>query len=277
MQTAWFSDTVTTDLARAVHYALLWGLDGIVLRTVGGPSERVPFVNEAKVKARLADAELPVVAVAPGLFEGRAAPRAGWMNDLMVLDDTAAFCRRLACPLILVGALAEGAVGFDPKESAAALRRAAEIAAKAGLRLAVLNEAGTGCASGEALAALLGEADHPALGAAWSPADALEAGHDPEAGLDALLDTPNRVAFVSTRDGTSEQGVWHERLPGEGGVGWPAQLARLAAAGFDGALALDLRGPMGDGKTGESLSRAKAGLRAATALIGLIRAEMRRV
>ncbi|MEM8558873.1 MAG: sugar phosphate isomerase/epimerase, partial [Bacteroidota bacterium] len=64
------TDTVTTDLDRALHYALLWGHEGLAIRTLGRHGERVPYVNEAKLKRRLDEHELPLVAVEPGLFEG---------------------------------------------------------------------------------------------------------------------------------------------------------------------------------------------------------------
>ncbi len=69
MLPVWLPDTVTLDLDRALHYTLLWGLEGIVLRTVGGEADRVPHVNEARLKRRLSEHDLPAVAVDPGLFE----------------------------------------------------------------------------------------------------------------------------------------------------------------------------------------------------------------
>ena len=53
MTPIWLTDTVTGDLDRALHYTSLWGLEGVELRTVGGPEDRVPFVNEAKLRRRL--------------------------------------------------------------------------------------------------------------------------------------------------------------------------------------------------------------------------------
>lgn len=257
------TDTVTPDLGRAVHYALLWGLEGVALRTVGGPGERVPFVNEAQVRARLEAAELPVAAVDPGLFESGPSRRAAWMNDLAAFDETAAFCRRVGCGLVLVGALAEP--GADTDAAAPVLQQAGDAAARAGLRLAVRNEAGGTCASGAALAALLARIAHAHVGAAWSPADAAEAGHDPAAGLAALLGAEVPVFYVAVRDGVEEGGAWVPRMPGEGAVGWPAQLGALARVGYDGPLGLAVEGARA----------AKAGLRGATALVGLVRAARR--
>ena len=81
MQTAWITDTVTEDAPRAIHYTLLWGLDGVVLRTVGGPEDRVPFINEARIRNRLIEADLSVAAVDPGLFEAAGGGRGGGRGE----------------------------------------------------------------------------------------------------------------------------------------------------------------------------------------------------
>lgn len=241
MTPAWTTDVVTPDLSRAVRYTLLWGLEGVALRTVGGVADRVPHVNEAALRNRLADADLPVVAVDPGLFEGSAADRVGWLGDLDWLEETAAFCRRVGCGLVRVGALAAGGGG---EARADALRQAGAVAARHGLRLAVRNEAGSAVETGGALADLLRDAAHDALGADWRPADALAAGEDPARGLEALLSAGGHIACVGVRDGQPGGAGWDEQAVGEGSVGWDRQLAALAAAGYDGPLVLDaLPGP----------------------------------
>lgn len=258
MTPAWTPDIVTTDLGRAVHYTLLWGLEGVALRTVGGAGDRVPFVNEAALRRRLDEADLPVVAVDPGQFEGPAVPRAGWLNDLDALSDTVRFCERVGCGLVRIGALASAA-SADLEVAAEGLRRAADVAAQGGVRLAVRNDAETAVATGEALAALLGAAAHSALGADWRPVDALASGEAPADGLRALVEAGVGIACVSVRDGAVEAGAWVEAVPGEGGVGWGDHLGALRAAGFDGPLILDaLPGPA-----------QSHGLQTATALIQL--------
>lgn len=233
MMTAWTTDAATPDAARAVRLTLLWGLDGVVLRTVGGG--RVPAINEAPLRLRLEEAELPVLAVDPGLFEGPASHRAGWLNDLDALDDVAAFCARFDCPVVRIGAL------FGPDESsdtddlaADALRQAGERAARHGLRLAVRNEAGT--ATGAALADLLSRAGHPALGADWRPAAALGAGEAPADGLAALAEAGHVPICVGVRD---VDGEGTTTRVGEGVVGWPEHIEALARAGVGGPLVID--------------------------------------
>lgn len=261
MTPAWTTDVVTPNLERAVHYTLLWGLEGVALRTVGGAGDRVPFVNEAAVRRRLEDAELPVVAIDPGLLEGSWASRAGWLNDLAVLDEAAAFAQRVGCPVVRVGALGGEGEGHDADVAADALRRAGDVAAGRDVRLAVRNEAGTGLRTGAALAALLAATDHPAVGADWRPADALAAGEPTAAGLGAILDAGAAVVCVSVRDGVPDGAGWTESAPGEGAVGWATQASRLVEAGFDGPAIVDaLPAPP-----------ASTGLAASTALIRLLR------
>ena len=233
MTTAWTTDTATPDVSRAVRLTLLWGLDGVALRTVGGG--RVPNVTEAPLRRRLAEAELPVVAVDPGLFEGEAAARAGWLDDLAALDEVAAFCARLGCDVVRVGALAAGE-SVDHEAAADALRQAGERAAEHGLRLAVCNDAATGVATGAALAALLDAVGHPAVGADWRPADAMLAGEAPADGLAGLGRAP---LCVGVREGYSDGDGWTRAVVGEGSVGWGAHLVALAQAEFVGPLMID--------------------------------------
>jgi sugar phosphate isomerase/epimerase len=250
----WLTDTVTLDLDRAVHYTLLWGLEGVVLRTVGGAADRVPHVNEARLKRRLREHELPAAAVDPGLFEQPAEQRGAWMNDLAFLDETASFCERIGCRRIIVGGLPGSAAD---EQAVDALRRAGDRAARRGCVLAVRNE-GEARATAEALAALLEAVGHPAVRACWSPADGLQAGERAAVGAEALR---GRVELVVVRDGESAASGWQPEPLGEGAVGWPEVLRGLHASGFDGPLCLDL----------SAAESARDGLHEATTLIRLMR------
>jgi sugar phosphate isomerase/epimerase len=141
------------------------------------------------------------------------------------------------------------------------------------VRLAVRNAEHSACASGEDLAAALAagreacasDDARAALGAAWSPFDATWAGADAKKGLAALVDADVPIHYVAVRDGHAEGDEQVDVVPGDGAVGWSDQIERLAAVGFDGPLALEVRGrPAG-----------AFGLRAATALIDMARAASR--
>ena len=268
MLPVWLTDTVTSDLDRALHYTLLWGLQGVELRTVGGAADRVPRVNEQKVSRSLEKEEMLPAAISPGLFEAPLSARARWMNDLATFDETVRFARRIGCPRIVVSAFEQENDGDAeeplPEEAVRAYRRAADQAARAGLTLAVLNETRGRCPTGASLGRLLQAIDRPGVQAAWNPAAALRAGEDPTEGVRALA---GRVALVRCSDGfvDPEQGTWQERPFGEGGVGWEEQLRLLRASGFRGPLSLEVLVE----------PRPKEGLRAATRLIRMIRAAQR--
>ena len=253
MTTALLTDTVADGLASALDLALLWGADGVALRTVG--RDRVPHVNQAAVEARLRQSELDLLLVDPGLFGPEAAPRSVWMNEVAAFDETAAFCRRLGGGLVRCGALDGSAGAVD------ALKALGDAAAQAGVRLAVGNERG-GAATGAELAQLLAAVGHPAVGAEWRPVEALAAGET--GGAAALLDAGVSVFAAEVRDATTDG---EPRPPGEGDVGWSGALSALEAAGFDGPLVLDF----GAARGGPERVRT-VGLRWTTAVIRLARA-----
>jgi sugar phosphate isomerase/epimerase len=255
----WLTDTVTPDLDRALHYTHLWGLEGLALRTLGRAGDRVPFVNEAKLRRRIAEHETPVAAIVPGMFEGDVSDRIAWLNELAAFEETLAFCRRIDCPCVLVSAFLPGA----PVEVAAgALRRAGEAAARHGIVVGVCNEWGGAFPTGRALGSVLETVAHPAVRAAWSPADARRAGEPATAGAEALR---GRLAFVRCFDGAGEGEAWRPTALGEGDVGWGEALRRLRAGGYEGPVSLEV--------TVEP--RPRAGLRDATTLLKRLRASER--
>lgn len=232
MQFVWLTDTVTSDLDRALHYTLLWGLEGLELHTMGSASDRVPHVDEEKLIRRLDEHELPLVAVTPGLFQGRPGNRPLWLNELQLLEEVLSFCQRVDCPRVIVSAFAEAGAG-----AVEALRRAEEQATEYDVTLAVLNEYGAEHATGQALAALLEEVGRDAVRAAWHPAQAVRAGEHPDEGAEALS---GHVDIVRCSDGILRGGVWEERPVGSGAVGWEQHLRRLAENGFDGPVSLEV-------------------------------------
>lgn len=263
MLPVWLTDTVTSDLGRALHYTLLWGLQGVELRTVGGPDDRVPQVNVAQIQHRLAEAEMLPAAVDPGMFAGPVANRALWLNELATFEETLRMCRQIECPRVIVSGFAGDGDNAVAAESAVqALQRAGEAAAAHGITVAVLNEAGMAHPTGKALATLLEAVDHPFVQAAWHPAQALRTGEAPADGLAALGE---RVALVRCADGRCTAHGWDEQPFGEGAIDWEAHLAALYAQDYRGPLSLEINVE----------PRPKVGLRSATHLIRLIRAVRR--
>lgn len=257
------TDSVTYDLDRAVHYALLWGLEGLELRRVGGFNDRVPFVNEQKLKLRLVESELPVVAVDPGTFVGEIGDRAAWLNELAQLEEILQFCTRIGCERIVVSSFrgdGDGAFG----QAADALTTAGRQAGRTGIRLCVINESGYLAPTGALLAKLLNAVNLDAVGAAWDPVAAVRSGEDPNAGLEAL---DRRVELVRCRNGVQMGNGWEPRPIHNGEVDWSAQLRALVRVGFDGPLSLEV----------DVKPIAREGIRGASELIRLLRSASRDV
>lgn len=266
MLPVWLTDTVTSDLDRAVHYTLLWGLEGMVLRTVGSAEDRVPHVDEEKLARRLRENDLPVPAVDPGLFAGPLGQTHQWMNEILVAREVFEFCERLGVDRVIVEAFSRTRGASSPDEIARPLVEAAATAADHDLRLAVRNRSGTNVRTGTELANLLDAVGHPRVGAAWAPDAAGRAGESPLQGLAVLagrtelLTLPDR-AFESVRSGGDSAG---DGGPGgRGPDGWPIEeiLSGLAEAGFDGPVALEI----------VTEPKAHSGLRAATELVRTLR------
>lgn len=256
MVPVWLTDTVTSNLNRALHYTQLWGLHGMELRTVGGPDDRVPFVNEKQIRQQLEGSELLLASVVPSMFEGPVSDRAAWMNDLIRLEETLELCGRVGCPRVTVSPFA-AEPGADVELMVDALTQAGEKAAANDILLAVRNGPETACPTGQALAELLSKVDAPNVRAAWNPVGALRAGEDPYDGLTALS---GLVTLVRCSDGYVENDQWVDCALGEGDVGWRAQLEHLSAQGFRGPISLEVYVE----------PRPEHGLRGATTLIRMI-------
>lgn len=257
MVPVWLTDTVTSDLNRAIHYTQLWGLHGMELRTVGGPDDRVPNVNEKQIREQTDGTDLLLASVVPSMFEGPVSNRAAWMNDLLQFEDTLKLCRRVGCPRVTISPFA-AEPGASRSDMVDALQQASEKATEYEVLLAVRNGPETACPTGRALADLLGRVESPNVRAAWNPVGALRAGEDPAEGL-ALL--AGLVTLVRCSDGVVEGERWADRSLGEGDVGWMAQLEQLAAQGFRGPISLEVY----------MEPRPEHGLRDATTLIRMIR------
>jgi sugar phosphate isomerase/epimerase len=254
----WLTDTVTSDLKRAVHYTNLWGLHGLELRTVGGPDDRIPFVNERQIRERLEGTDLLLGSVVPSMFEGPVSDRAAWMNDLLRFEETLKLCNRIECPRVTISPFAaEPDVSLD--EVVDPLRRAGDKAEEYGVLVAVRNGPETACPTGAALADVLAQVGHSHVRAAWNPAGALRAGEHPIDGLTALT---GFVTLVRCSDGrVTDDGHWEDALIGEGNVGWREQ--------FDLLHAQDFRGPVSMEVYVEP--RPESGLHCATNLVHMLR------
>lgn len=147
----WQPEPVTRDLDRMVHYAGLWGVDGIELRTIGKHAQRVPDVNEAPLRKRIDDEELDIMLSATDIFSGHVQDIAAWMNDLLRFSDILAFNRRLGVRTSLVESMdGEGAIPVEP------YRRLVDLAVTAGQTVLVPDSE-----EDDRVTSLVATVDHP--------------------------------------------------------------------------------------------------------------------
>ncbi len=252
MINSWVIDAVTTDIDRAIHYTLLWGLDGIDLLVLD--ESRVPDVNEPRLRRRLGEYEIDVTSIDPGYFEGSVSDRADWLNDLAMLPEALRFCDRIGCKRILVGSFAAGEATAQAVEP---MRRAAEAVAAHGVELCICTGPDEGIRTPEAAAELVEAVDVEGVGFMWDPAENLRAGVPSDASPDVL----RYVSYVRCSDGRLVNGNWTWTAMGEGDVGWKDVMARLREVGYTGGFSLDVRLD----------PKPKTGLRDATTLIQLVR------
>lgn len=279
IQIGLWMNSFTTDLERALHYTMLWGLDGVELGVL--KKNRVPNINQAQLRHHLGleqkaqedeglddmwdddeeededEEPLTITAIAPGIFECPISDKLAWLNDLMLLDDSIRFCERYGCTHILISSFA---AEVSPNEAAMinAFRKAGDKAMAHGITLCVLNEAGMNAETGEQLAEILSQVNHPQVKAAWQPIIALQAGASPQTGVEAL---GNKVALVRVHNGTQKGKRWQHTPLDAGSILWEQQIRTLLQNQFAGVFNL---GVFSDEK-------GKQGLRDATFLIQTIR------
>lgn len=159
-KTAFITDTLSLDLERALKYALMWGVEDVILRGVG--EGVVPFVQEKKTKRILEKYEVNIAAVFPPLFMESPLNQVLLFNDEMLLQDISAFCKRMHTSQILVSAFGGDAIWENPMMPDF-LRNLGDKLQKVNQKLIFLNETSADLA----LAQFFQDLNHPHLGTAY--------------------------------------------------------------------------------------------------------------
>lgn len=244
MTFSWLPDLISRDLDRMLHYTLLWGFDAVDLRLVG--NARVPHVNEEKLLRRLRETEVSVAAVSPGLFEGPAEEKVGWLNEIAVLPETIRFCEHIGCSTILVSGFRQTDAPGAYESAVDAFKRSAALAARRRMTLVVCNESDGLFPTLASLSALLNDVGSEALRISWSPAEEWLAtgsvgqveGEVPQHVLHDVLHYVMHLR-IGQLSGTLDS---HAASALESGViDWPAILSDLRKHGFDGVLSMETR------------------------------------
>jgi sugar phosphate isomerase/epimerase len=222
------SDEITTGFRDALRHGLSWGITRYEIRCL--VSGRVPEVEPAEwndVLQAVKQHGVAVTALSPGIFKHDLAHDAELERELTdVLPRTIVMARECGARLIIV-------FGFKrlPEEPADHhvlavdyLRRAAEIAGRAGLTIAIENEPGFHCDTGINTRRIIEEVGSASLGANWDPCNAF--GTDEVPFPDGYAAIKPVIVNVHAKD--TKKGSLIQCVPiGEGVIDWDGQMRAL--------------------------------------------------
>lgn len=240
MKVSILSDEISVDPVAACEIASDWGLKHLEFRLwmqYRGP-EGMSDQDMANVKRAADDYGLDFPSISPGLFKVK-------LEDPKYVEHCGPFrerCYDLAEALgakivVLFPPLCDSYdLWYDwPARVTDDLREAAEAAGKRGLTLALENEPACYAGSGQSLAKLVAEINHPNLRANWDPGNHTNASKESfRAPYEALK--PYHL-HTHVKDYTPERSL--AVPPGEGDVDWPGQLQALKDDDYQGLLVLE--------------------------------------
>ena len=222
------SDEIVTDFPVAVRHATAWGIRRYELRCL--VSGRVPRVEPREidtVSSVVKQEGVQITALSPGMFKAHLADTATIEDEIQnVLPATLDLAARLDTRMIIVfGFQREAGEPSDFFHRAVQnMRRATEIAHAAGVRIAIENEPGFWCDTGENTHRVITSVGHPSLGANWDPCNAYGTDETPyPTGYEALKDVIINVHAKDTTKGSLIQCV----PIGTGAIDWKGQVQAL--------------------------------------------------
>jgi sugar phosphate isomerase/epimerase len=222
------SDEITNDFGAALQHGLSWGIHRYEIRCL--TSGRVPNVTPEEsraVRSLVRDHGVSITALSPGMFKSQLSNTDAIEKELKdVLPATLELAGQLACPMIIVfGFQREAHEPADRYQRAVEyMARAAEIAGRAGVRIAIENEPGFWCDSGVNTRTLIRAAGSASLGANWDPCNGFGTDEVPyPAGYTAIKDVIMNVHVKDTARGALIQCV----PVGDGAIDWPGQITAL--------------------------------------------------
>jgi sugar phosphate isomerase/epimerase len=215
------TDEVSEELAEALAVSRDWGIDRFELRQ--GGKGRFPDFTDAefrRVEAAIREGG-EVTAVSPGILKGTVTDTERLDRELeRVLPRTIEAARRLDCPRVIVFGLRRSE---EPPSDARSrvlrcFERAAEMAAAAGMTVAIENEPGFWVDDPERSARLVEAVGHPSLTLNWDPANLHWGGQRPtRAGFEAIRP---HLGNLHVKDYTPDDPDVPWRPVGEGITPW---------------------------------------------------------
>ena len=222
------SDEISPDFHQALEHGLNWGISRYELRNL--TSGRIPNVDTAEIEdvlKQVARYRVMLSALSPGIFKHSLSKSAELEKELSdTLPRTMEIAKKFGTRLIIVfGFQRERGEPDDRYHRAVELmRKATAIAERGGMRLAVENEPGFWCDSGENTAKLIRDVGSKSLGANWDPCNGYGTAEIPYP--DGYRAIKEFIFNVHVKDTT--EGALVRCVPvGEGAIDWKGQLNAL--------------------------------------------------
>jgi L-ribulose-5-phosphate 3-epimerase len=266
MRLAAITDEISQDLGIALRECEAIGVETVELRTVDGT--QLVEHDAAAVRRigaairgggfRCAVVDTPFLKAAPVDAEVDAAEWATLRRGIELASELGAGTVRVF-----------GGARRDPPPGAAwaaeTLGRAVELAAAAGVRVALEIEWECAIATGLEAAEVLAAMPANGLGIVWDPGnEARLTGSAPEP--DGYAAIKDRIVHVHVKD-VDDGGGWTR--VGRGLADWPGALRQLAADGYDGLLSLETHYGLPDGGPAAATRETAGALRAIAAEEGI--------
>ncbi len=236
------TDEISRDPVTACELAQQWGLRHLELRRWyrSRPPEDMTDADIAELRGIAADNGLDFYSISPGLFKVCADdPRlAEHRGDLQKrsLDLAEGLGAGLVIAFAYIRGEGEGHQDWPPA-MIDDFRALGEAAAGRGRRVALENEAICFGPTGQTMAKLVAEIDHPNVGINWDPGNQLVADGTPwDAGYEHVRD---RMVHCHVKDYVLTDGEPKGVPPGEGEVGWAGQVKALGEDCYAGLLMLE--------------------------------------
>ena len=223
------SDEISRDLREAFTLASEWGISHFELRE--GEKGRFPAFTSEEVA--IVDEEIrqgaTITAVSPGIYKGNIEDEERWKSEVEKSAPKAIeLAQRFSCKVMIGFAFEE--CDDDPAnrhQVLKALERVAELAASAGMVVAIENEPQYWIDRPAKTVALLEELGHPALRLNWDPANLHWGGQRPD--REAIDTLKPYVQNLHIKDYTPDDLNVPWRALGEGIVPWPELLPDILA------------------------------------------------
>jgi sugar phosphate isomerase/epimerase len=222
------TDEISLDIREAFSLGVSWGIHDFEFRS--STSGRVPNVSSEDVRVILQmkkEFSATITALSPGTFRCLVDDKEAIDKELnQVLPETIKLAHKLDTSLIITFGFLKsvGLEESDFEQVVEVLQRAAELAKREGITLALENEPGFWADSGKKMARILTAVNSTHLLASWSPANALGAENYPfPVGYEAVKRWITNVHIKDAIKGSTLACV----PIGEGKVNWEGQLRTL--------------------------------------------------